>query len=180
MPEYPFQSEITMFTGTFAPKGSMYCHGQILNTSQHQALFALLGNRFGGNGTTTFALPDFRGDTPVGNSFGTPIHNRAYNLGEKGGSDQLALHPTQLPQHSHTLNASSQDAETKVPSGQALALTKARYDATVYTDSALTPSNTLNTNSMKATGQSRPFSIRSPYTAIQFVIWSEGVWPPRD
>ncbi len=65
MPENPFQSEITMFTGTFAPKGSMYCHGQILNTSQHHALFALLGNRFGGNGTTTFALPDFRGDTPL-------------------------------------------------------------------------------------------------------------------
>src|ERR1700709_1243024 len=112
----PFVAEIRIFPFNFAPKGWAFCNGQILPISQNTALFSLLGTTYGGNGQSTFALPDMQGNAPMhpGQGPGLSLHD----LGETGGSDTVTLLESEIPAHSHTMRASAQDATTRIVSGQ--------------------------------------------------------------
>src|SRR6478672_10112699 len=96
----PFLAEIIMFAGNFAPRGWAFCQGQILSIAQNTALFSLLGTTYGGNGQTTFALPDLRGRVPVGTGQGPGLSN--YDLGQVSGSESVTLTVSQMPAHNHT------------------------------------------------------------------------------
>src|SRR6266536_3909865 len=111
----PFLSEIRIFSFNFAPKGWAMCNGQLLPINQNQALFSLLGTTYGGNGQTTFALPDLRGRVPIHFGQGQGLPN--YNLGERGGEETHTLSSLELAQHSHTASASSNTADQVTPGG---------------------------------------------------------------
>src|SRR3982750_2476369 len=116
----PFLAEIIMFGGNFAPRGWAFCSGQILSIAQNTALFALLGTTYGGNGQTTFALPDLRGRAPIGTGQGPGLTNIL--LGELSGTQSVTLTSQQMPAHNHSVNASATVANTANPTGGSLAV----------------------------------------------------------
>src|SRR5215218_1600346 len=103
----PYLGQIYLVPYNFAPRGFAFCQGQILSISQNSALFSLLGTTYGGNGTTTFALPDLRGRVPNGSGTGPGL--APYSLGQQSGVESVTLAPSQMPLHSHTLNCYSED-----------------------------------------------------------------------
>src|SRR5688572_5350285 len=111
----PFIGEIIMFAGNFAPRGWAFCSGQLLSIAQNTALFSILGTTYGGNGQTTFALPDLRGRCPVHQGQGPGLSN--YSLGQVGGTESVTLIASQLPPHSHTVACSANDANLGLPEG---------------------------------------------------------------
>ena len=166
----PFLGEIMIFAGNFAPRGWAMCNGQILPIAQNTALFSILGTTYGGNGQTTFALPDLRGRAPV--HFGQGPGLSSYSLGQSGGVESVALLQTQLPQHSHVANASSADATSSKPdgtvpsSGGAYA---AASDGTIMSPGFITGG-----------GGNQPHENVQPYLAVNFVIALEGIFPSRN
>src|SRR4051794_10683767 len=106
----PFIGEVIMFAGNFAPRGWALCQGQLLSIAQNTALFSILGTTYGGNGQTTFALPDLRGRVPLGQGQGPGLSS--YVLGEVAGNENVTLISTQMPQHNHLLNCNSDSANT--------------------------------------------------------------------
>ncbi len=173
---------IKLFAGNFAPKGWMYCNGQILNINQNTALFSLLGTTYGGNGTTTFALPDLRGRAAIGQGQGGGLQN--YNLGQTGGSESVTLLAQQMPTHNHILAASSADGNTNVPTNALLAkgtATTGGGDAadmnTYLTNGGAT--TTLANTSINAAGGSQAHENRSPYLALGYIICVNGLFPSR-
>lgn len=161
----PFLSEIRIVSFNFAPKGWAQCNGQLLPINQNQALFALLGTTYGGNGQTTFALPNLRGQVPIHTGNG-------HTLGESGGSTAVTVTQQQMPQHTHQLQASGQNASTNQGSGQLLAQSTAVY----HSPSNLTP---LHPTSVASVGGSQPHNNMMPYLVLNFVIALQGVFPAR-
>lgn len=166
----PFLGEIMLVAFDFAPRGWAQCNGQLLPINQNAALFSLLGTQYGGNGTTTFALPDLRGRAPahVGSSlFLTP--------GSRVGAETVTLFATQLPSHAHTLPVSSQPATAAtLTAGSFLADNNsglAQY--------ATTPNATLNTSTAIA-GGSQPHPNMQPYLVLNYVIALGGIYPSRN
>ena len=159
----PFLSEIRMMSFVFAPKGWALCNGQLLPINQNQALFALLGTTFGGDGRVNFALPDLRGRTPihVGNG---------HSLGERGGEQAHTLSIGELPTHTHLLMGSNSNATTNSPNGAALANSTALYHAPTSLVS-------LNPNSVTTTGGSQPHLNMQPFLTISFCIALQGIFP---
>lgn len=179
MPAYPHMSEITMFVGAFAPRGSMFCNGQLIPIAQNQALFALLGTNYGGDGRTTFGLPDLRGALPVGNTFGLTPHGYFCPLGSEGGFEELNLQLSQLPSHSHVMNASNTLGDKDTPTDNILAQSNSRYSIDLYSDTQ--SSNIyLNSQAVAITGNSSPIPTRSPYSSVNFILWSDGIFPSRN
>ncbi|WP_317130654.1 phage tail protein [Echinicola soli] len=183
-------ASIKMFAGTFAPRGWMYCEGQLLPISQYQALFSLLGTTYGGDGRTTFALPDLRGRVPVGPGHGPGLSD--YRLGQKGGVETNTLMTTNLPSHGHslapvTIKASASQATEQIP-GTNGANTIAAPMATgrpAQGFNSEAPSVSLNTGNQTVsetglTGGSIPVNNIQPYTSISFIICVQGIFPPRD
>jgi microcystin-dependent protein len=168
----PFIAEIRMFAGSFAPKGHANCDGQLLPINQNQALFALVGTTYGGNGTTTFALPDLRGRVPVhkGQGPGLPL----YSLGEKGGSETVTLSQAQVPPHSHPLLATTAQANVMDPTGNALA--KAR--SPVYAPPGANP-ELLHGDTVADTGGGVPHSNMQPFLTLRFIIALVGIFPSQ-
>ena len=119
MPSEPFLGEISMSGFNFAPRGYAFCAGQLLSISQNTALFVLLGTTFGGNGQTTFALPDLRGRVPMGEGSGPGLTPKT--LGEVSGAETTTLTTNQIPQHNHSLNAVSDAGDTSSPANAFLA-----------------------------------------------------------
>src|SRR5213083_1523824 len=115
----PFIGEIVMFGGNFAPRGWAFCNGQLLAIAQNTALFSILGTTYGGDGQTTFALPDLRGRSPVHAGQGPGLST--YARGEQGGTEQVTLRAVELPPHNHILYASKADATASSPGGNSLA-----------------------------------------------------------
>ncbi len=169
----PFIGEIVMFGGNFAPRGWALCEGQLLPISQNSALFSILGTTYGGDGRTTFALPDLRGRAPIqqGNGPGLPD----YRLGQKGGRENVTLTVNELPSHNHgvQIHVSEEDANTDDPSGAYPAITPANAYETTKS------STTLGAPTVTNTGNSRSFSIMQPYIAINYIIALQGVFPSR-
>lgn len=171
----PFLAQITLFAGNFAPRGWAFCSGQIMAISQNTALFALLGTTYGGNGQTTFALPDLRSRVPIHPGQGPGLSN--YDLGQSGGVESVTLLASQMPPHSHPLNANTSAGTLRDPGGNALAK-EATGQTSVYHNAA--PNTTMAAASIGSTGGGQPFTNVQPYLAVNFIIAIEGIFPSRN
>lgn len=161
----PYVGEIRMFAGNFAPAGWMFCEGQLLPISENETLFQLIGTTYGGDGQSTFALPDLRGRLPLhqGNGF---------ILAETGGAEEITLTVSQIPAHSHPLVASTNIANQTSPANSVLAQSAA---ADLYIED--TPTVNLSTSAMEAVGGSQPHTNFQPYLCIDFIISLFGIFP---
>ena len=170
----PFLGEIRMFGGNFAPRGWATCDGQILPIAQNTALFSLLGTTYGGNGTTTFALPDLRGRVPLHVGQGPGLS--PYSLGESTGTESVTLLTSQMPAHSHPINA-TQTATTSDPNGTVPANEAAGRTA-IYGDR---PDGTvMNAGMCGMAGGSQPVPNLQPLLCVTFIIALEGIYPSRN
>lgn len=177
----PFLGEIRMFGGNFAPAGWMFCNGQTLAISEWSALFALIGTFYGGNGTTTFNLPDFRGRLPIHQGQG-PGGLSPYVTGQSGGVENVALNATQMPQHSHALMASTATATLTSPTNNVTgAASQTPLATTLYTKPG-TPATVGNLlpQSVGNNGSGLPHSNMMPFLCVNFIIAMEGVFPSRN
>ncbi len=169
----PFVGEIRMFAGNFAPRGWAFCDGQLLAVSQNDALFSLLGTVYGGDGRTTFGLPDVRGRIPIHAGHGPGLSER--RLGSKGGAENVTLTVNQLPSHHHNWEVSNTDAVNLTPENNAYANT---LNADVYQESPNDLEN-MNTNAVGNTGGSRSHTNLMPFLCIHFIIALVGIYPSR-
>ena len=171
----PFVGEIKMFAGNFAPRSWAFCDGQLLAISQNDALFSLLGTIYGGDGRTTFGLPDMRGRIPVHAGNGPGLSPRS--LGAKLGSEQETLTVSQLPNHTHTLQANTQVGNQ----GDAVGSTPAQSTAGVYLQSP-NPASIfqLRAQSIDEIGSSQSHNNIMPYLCINFIIALFGIYPSRN
>jgi microcystin-dependent protein len=162
----PFLSEIRIFSFNFPPKGWAFCNGQFLPINQNQALFALLGTTFGGNGQTTFALPDLRGRVPIHMGDG-------HTLGEAAGTTSVTVNLQQLPTHLHGLQAINANANTNEATNGFLAQSSNLY----HSPTTLT---TLHPASVTSVGGNQPHNNMMPYLALNFCIALQGIFPSRN
>jgi microcystin-dependent protein len=168
----PFIAQITMFGGNFAPSGWAFCNGQLLSISSNTALFSLLGTTFGGDGRTSFGLPDLRGRVAIHPGSGPGLST--YRLGQKGGAEQVTLNLNQIPSHSHSVRAFSGQGNLQVPgAGTVLA-----YDRreTQYSDQ--TPDVNMAATGPAGGGQAHP-NIQ-PFLGINHIIALWGTFPSRN
>lgn len=173
----PYLASIVMFAGNFAPRGWAFCAGQILPIAQNTALFSLLGTTFGGNGQTTFALPDLRGRAPVGQGQGPGLSN--IDLGEVAGSETVTLLGTNMPAHNHTVGCDGTGSSSLNPVANIPGLSDDR-NASVTVYSAAAPNGTMNPAMIGMAGGNQPFNNRNPYLGINFIIALEGIFPSRN
>jgi microcystin-dependent protein len=165
----PFVAEIRLFAGNFAPNGWAFCNGQLMSIAQNTALFSLLGTTYGGDGMSTFALPNLQGRAPMhpGQGPGLSLHD----LGETGGAETVALVGSEIPTHTHTLNVSTQVGTEMSPTDNYLAASPVR--SVGYAASA-------NTSMNAGVGTpADPHNNMQPYLALNFIIALQGVFPPR-
>lgn len=175
-----------MFGGNFAPRGWALCEGQLLPISSHTALFSILGTTYGGDGRTTFGLPDLRGRAPIGNGSGPGLSPR--QLGEKGGSETNTLQTVHLPAHNHAaaLNVSSADATQSAATENSTIATPGTLSGRTFTATqgfnAGTPDVTMNAASVQTgmTGGNQPVNNVQPFLAINYIIALEGTYPSRN
>ncbi len=167
----PFVAEIRMVGFNFAPRGWATCDGQILPISQNTALFSLLGTTYGGNGSTTFALPNLQGRSPLQSGQGPGLS--LYDLGETTGQSDVTLLQSEIPQHNHTFGALNAVGDTNNPSGSVPARV---LGETPYVNAA---PNTALAQSLVQAGSSLPHNNLMPYLVVYFCIALQGVFPPR-
>ena len=167
----PFIGQITMFGGNFAPRGWALCDGQLLPISQWSALFSILGTTYGGDGRTTFGLPDLRGRFPMhaGTGPGLP----PANLGAKTGAYQVTLTTNQMPAHSHTVNATNGGGTAFEPGGAIPAKDPTPGYSTGSADVTMSSSMIANT------GGGQSIDIYNPYQVVNYIIALQGVYPSR-
>lgn len=170
----PYLGQIAVFGFNFCPRDWARADGALLPIAQYQALFSLLGTTYGGDGRTTFGLPDLRGRTVVGTGQGPGL--LSIGQGDRGGQAQVTLTPAQMPQHSHALVASTAPATHAAPDGRLLAATQ---NAGAYA-AAGGATATLAPTSVAPQGGSQPFSVRDPYLGMTACIAVWGAFPPRD
>ncbi len=173
----PFLGEIRLFAGNFAPRGWAFCGGQLLSISQNTALFSLLGTSYGGDGRTTFGLPDLRGRVPVHEGQGPGLTRR--DLGEQSGSETVTLLATELPAHTHALAATTSNATSQVARGNLPAFTYTDAVTTLYANEdggsvAMAP------GAIAPSGSGLPHDNRMPTLALNFIIALQGVFPSRE
>ncbi len=164
----PFIGEIKMFGGNFAINGYAKCDGQLMAIDQNDALFALIGTTYGGDGQTTFALPDLRGRIPVHQSNTFPI-------GQLAGTETVTLISQQLPVHNHSVNASSGTSGSGSPSPNYVGTTSG---INPFSKAAIT--NQLSGQSISASGGSQPHDNLMPFLCVNFIIALFGIFPPRN
>jgi microcystin-dependent protein len=165
----PYVGELRIFAGNFAPSGWALCDGRILNISQYDTLFALLGTTYGGNGTTTFQLPDLRGRIPIHAGTGS---SGTYVLGQSSGTESVTLQQNQLPQHGHIVMGASTGGSAN-PSGNT-------YGSGQQLFSSASPSLAMSPNMVQTAGGSVPHENRMPYQCINYIIALFGVFPSRN
>ncbi len=174
----PFVAEIRMFAGSFAPKGWALCNGQIMPISQNTALFSLLGTTYGGDGRSTFALPDLQGRSPVHHGWGAGLDT--VDLGQQLGSPTVTLIGSEIPAHSHPV-ASAPDGTrgtTGNPSGAAWATSRiGRATEELYGGGAGTL--TMGPGALSVEGGDQPHNNMPPYLVLNFIIALQGIFPPR-
>ena len=171
----PFVAEIRMFAGNFAPKGWAQCDGQLLPISQNTALFSLLGTFYGGDGKSTFALPDLQGATPMGQGQGGGLSDRF--LGEQSGSQFVTLLQSEMPSHNHTIQAYTFDPGDNRTPGPTFSLAKT-LPGNGYqpTGGAVVQ---MNFQTLAPTGSGLPHNNMQPFLTVLFIIAMQGVFPPR-
>jgi len=168
----PFLGEIQLFAGTFAPRGWALCNGQLLPIAQNQALFAILGTNYGGNGQTTFALPDLRGRVAIHQGQGPGLSMRT--VGQVVGAPAHTLTVAEMPSHRHAVNASSAAGTITNPNGAYMARNPAQIPQ--YAPSADT---TLATGAIGTVGGGQPHSNHQPVLALHYIIALQGVFPSQ-
>ena len=164
----PFLAEIRIFAGHFAPAGWAYCNGQLLPISQNTAYFSLVGTTYGGDGETTFALPNLEDRVPIGkgNGPGLPL----YAQGQKGGSETVALTVNEMPAHTHAMTGTDADADARTPAN-------ARYAHTVGDEGyALNEAGTA-TSPTEASGTGAAHNNMQPYLVMSYITALVGVYP---
>lgn len=170
----PFVGEITMFAGNFAPTGWAFCAGQLLPISQNTALFSLLGTYYGGDGKSTFALPNLNGRSPlhVGQSAGPGLQQRF--LGEMGGVDSVTLSPGEMPSHNHALHAAN---ASNLPAPSTTTRLAPSNGGNIYHEPTHPVAMAANVLQPHSGGQ--PHNNRQPYVALNYIIALQGIYPPR-
>lgn len=173
----PFIGEVKLFAGNFAPRGWAFCEGQLLPISQNSALFSILGTTYGGDGRTTFALPDLRGRVAIGPGHGPGLS--AYREGQKGGQEHVTLTVSQMPSHNHVVNQKAVAAlgDSNDPTGRTLANT-GDFDNEY---SSATPDTNMSPNSILVghAGGNQSHENRQPFLAIYYIIALQGIFPSR-
>ena len=175
----PYLGEIRMFGGNFAPKNNAFCAGQLISIQQNSALFSLLGTYYGGNGTTTFALPDLRGRVPVCMGQGTGLSN--YTIGQAAGTESITLNVNQMPMHNHMVVANTAPATLPTPGGNMpSSLAAPLHGFWVAPDKATGTPVQMDPNSLGMTGNSLAHENRMPILAITMIIALSGIFPSRN
>ena len=168
----PFVAEIRMFGFNFAPTGWAQCNGQLLPISQNTALFSLLGTFYGGDGKSTFALPNLQASIPIHQGQGQGLSE--YFLGQAGGTPNVTLLEAEMPTHTHTWKASQQDATSQTPGGE---MTAVGLGVQIY--NALSSPVQMAPQTISIAGGSLPHNNMMPYLVVNFCIAMQGVFPPR-
>ena len=163
----PYVGEIRMFAGNFAPLGWFLCDGQLLSIAENEVLFQLIGTTYGGDGQSTFALPDLRGRLPLHQGGG-------FTLGEPGGVEHVTLTTQQLPAHTHAMLASNAASTTPNPLN---ATTSVNNVVQFFSGDA--PSSNMATSAISSTGGSQPHGNMQPYLCVNFIISLFGVFPSQ-
>jgi microcystin-dependent protein len=172
----PFLSEIRLMSFNFPPKGWAFCNGQLLPINQNQALFALLGTQYGGNGQTTFALPNLQGRVPMHN--GGDGFGNFYTQGQSGGEVSHTLTVQELPQHAHTLQASAAPANSSSPANAVPAQPSGDVGA-VYGPVGTLKAPTMAPQAIGNAGGSQTHNNLQPYLVISFCIALQGIFPSQ-
>ncbi|KZL12671.1 Phage Tail Collar Domain protein [Pseudovibrio axinellae] len=169
----PFLAEVRIMGFNFAPRGWAFCDGQILPINQNQSLYSLLGTTYGGDGVTSFALPDFRGRTPIHVGASNGIF---HSQGQKSGQETHTLSSAEMPQHRHSFYASTEPGATITPQGNYLAKAPAGLDT--YTE----PENlkAMHASSVSASGGGQAHENMQPYLALTYCIALQGLFPSRN
>lgn len=162
----PFLAEVRIVGFNFAPRGWAFCDGQILPINQNQSLYSLLGTTYGGDGRTSFALPDMRGRTPIHVGSG-------FNQGQKGGEETHTLSINEIPSHKHTLSGSTTNVSTNVPDNNVHGVNA----TTPYSNSA---TGVMGNNQLRAAGGGQAHENMQPYLAVNFCIALQGLFPSRN
>jgi len=166
----PYVGEIRLFPWNFAPRGWHLCDGTILTIQSNAALFSLLGTQYGGNGSTSFALPDLRGRTSI-------HFSPNYTQGEPVGTETVLLNISEMPMHAHTLMETSQAGATPQPNGRVLAKVSAAADPHYAPD---TTTVGLNPTSVQTSGGNQPHANMQPFLVLNYCIATSGVFPARN
>jgi microcystin-dependent protein len=170
----PFVAEIRMFAGSFAPTGWALCNGQLLPISQNTALFSLLGTMYGGDGKSTFALPNLEGSAPIGNGQGSGLSD--YSQGQSSGTDTVTLLTSEIPIHNHFVQGNFALGDLFTPS-PTVALTNSDPGLAYTAASAnLVP---MSFQAITVTGGSLPHNNMMPFLTVTFIIAMQGVFPQR-
>ena len=178
----PFLGEIRMFGGNFAPQGWAFCNGQILSIAQNTALFSLLGTTYGGNGQTTFALPNLQGRFPMHWGNGAGLSPRT--VGEMSGTENVTILTTQMPSHTHSFapSANTNDGNTDAPAGAVPArpVDGSGNSISGYSSGLTPPSNTtMLAQTTGPAGGNQPVPIMNPFLCVTFIIALQGIFPSR-
>ena len=165
----PYVGEIRMFAGNFAPAGWMLCQGQLLPISEYETLFVLIGTTYGGDGQSTFGLPDLRGRVPIHQS-------NTYTLGQTFGAEEVTLTPSQIPSHNHTVIANGSGSSTPTPLGS---VPGRNPSADQYTTDNSVGFVNLHPNTVQPVGGNQPHENMMPFLCINFIISMFGVFPQQ-
>jgi len=168
----PYLSEIRIFSFGFAPKGWAFCNGQTLPINQNAALFSLIGTFYGGNGTTTFQLPNLQGCVPL--HMGTSPNGIGYTIGQQAGETNVTLNTTQMASHTHTVNANT-GANANAPNASVVP-----GGGTVSAYGTSAGGATMNNGIVGQTGGNQPHSNTQPYLVLNFCIATQGIFPSRN
>jgi len=169
----PFVAEVRILPYTFPPTGWATCDGQILPISQNTALFALLGTMYGGDGKSTFALPNLQGSVPLGAGQGEGLS--PYDVGQSGGSDNVDLLQSEMPFHTHSLSGYNDFGNNPSPGGNAFA----NYGTKTYLPPQVQQPQQMAFQALPIAGASLPHNNDQPYLTVQYCIAMQGVFPPR-
>ena len=175
----PMVGEIRMFAGNYPPNGWAFCDGSLISISENDVLFTLIGTTYGGDGQTTFALPDFRGRAPISVSSGN-------SMGQMGGTETVTLTGTQIPAHRHPMQVANVPGTTNIPSPGVMPAKAADIEFPGGTKQVMTYAKdnaggkiTVNPQSVSVYGQSYPHNNMKPYVGINYIICLEGIYPTR-
>ena len=169
----PILGQIILFAGNFAPQGWAFCNGQLIAIQSNQALFALLGTTYGGNGQTTFGLPDLRGRAPI--HFGQGPGLSTFNLGQTGGEENVTLRQSEIPSHSHSFAPGCNSGSVGVQGSPANGYVGAQ-DGPYYASAA---NAQMGTGNSQAVGGGQPHENRPPFIAMNYIICIVGIYPDR-
>jgi len=173
----PFVGEITMFAGNFAPRNWAFCDGRLIAISENTTLFSLLSNRYGGDGRTTFGLPDMRGRLPV--HFGTGLGLTNKSIGERQGTEAVTLDTSEIASHKHTVQASSTTASQADPVGLVLARS-ATASTAIYAEADPNNKTNMPEDMIGHSGENQQHTNIMPYLCLNFIISLQGIYPPRN